>query len=122
MNRRDSEHCATDGNVFQLEMSAGLFRLLDTGKTLEINKIWLLARCTDPGSYDVVLDPPLPAPPPPGSDKMTLAPLDKFGRLHFAVKPVPELGIEIVPTDPPVVWQLRMTRPGGGNLQQDPVT
>lgn len=27
------------------------------------------------------------------------------------------LGIEIVPSDPPVKWQLTMTRPGGGNLQ-----
>ena len=33
----------------------------------------------------------------------------------------PPLGIEIVPTDPPVKWQLKMTRPGGGNLQEDPV-
>jgi hypothetical protein len=29
------------------------------------------------------------------------------------------LGIEVVPTDPPLQWVLRMERPGGGNLQID---
>jgi hypothetical protein len=29
--------------------------------------------------------------------------------------------IEIVSTDPVIKWQLKMTRPGGGNLQQNPV-
>jgi hypothetical protein len=31
-----------NGNVFELEMSPNLFRLLDTGKTLKINSISLL--------------------------------------------------------------------------------
>ena len=29
------------------------------------------------------------------------------------------MGIEVVPTEPPVKWQLKMTRAGGGNLQED---
>ena len=93
----------------------------DEGKTLKVNTIWLLARCTDAGSYKVVMTPPLPAPPPAGSDTMTLAPVNQYGGLHFSQKDVAALGIEIVPTDPPVKWQLKMTRPGGGNLQEDPV-
>lgn len=30
--------------------------------------------------------------------------------------------MEVVPAEVPVVWELKMTRPGGGNLEQDPVT
>jgi hypothetical protein len=93
-------------------------------KTLKVNTLWLLARCTSPGgSYDVVMTPPLPPlPPPPNPNKMTLTQVNQYGGLHFGVKgnDTP-LGIEIVPTDPPVKWQLKMTRPGGGNLQEDPV-
>jgi hypothetical protein len=110
-----------DGNMFELKMLPSLFPLLDQGKTLKINMIWLLARCTDTGSYDVVMTPPLPAPPPPGSDTMTLAPVNQYGGLHFCAKDVAAVGIEVVPTDPPVKWQLTMTRPGGGNLEEDPV-
>jgi hypothetical protein len=36
-------------------------------------------------------------------------------------KDVAALGIQIVPTDLPIKWQLQMTRPGGGDLQEDPV-
>lgn len=67
------------------------------------------------------MTPPLPAPPPAGSDTMTLAPVNQYGDLHFSRKDVTAVGIEVVPTAPPVKWQLKMTRPGGGNLQEDPV-
>lgn len=111
-----------DGNVFELEMSPNLFRILDGHKILKVNTIWLLARCTDAGSYEVVLTPPLPAPLPAGSNKMMLAPLNQYGGLHFSVKGADtSLGIEIVPSDMPVKWEMKMTRPGGGNLEQDPV-
>jgi len=111
----------TNGNIFELEMSPSLFRILDGEKTLKVNTIWLLARCTDAGSYDVVMTPPLPEPPPAGANTMTLAPVNQYGGLHFSQRDVAALGIEVVPTDPPVKWQLKMTRPGGGNLQEDPV-
>ncbi len=110
-----------DGNVFELEMSPSLFPLRDLEKTLKVNTIWLLARCTDAGSYDIVMTPPLPAPPPAGSDTVTLAPVNQYGGLHFSQKDVAAVGIEVVPTAHPVKWQLKMTRPGGGNLQEDPV-
>ncbi|MBI2998767.1 MAG: hypothetical protein HYY46_10020, partial [Deltaproteobacteria bacterium] len=106
-----------NGNVFELEMVPSLFPVRDQGKTLKVNTIWLLARCTDTGSYTVVVRPPLPAPPPAGSDTMTLARVNQYGGLHFSQKDVAAVGIEIVPTGPPVKWQLKMTRPGGGNLQ-----
>jgi hypothetical protein len=32
---------------------------------------------------------------------------------------VSALGIEVSPADPPATWKLKMTRPGGGNLQKD---
>jgi len=81
----------------------------------------LLARCTDPGDYDVTLTLPLAAPPPDGSNTMALAKSNTYGGLHFGQKDVAAAGIEIVPADPPVVWKIKATRPGGGNLTEDPV-
>ena len=54
-----------NGNVFELEMSPGLFPLRDEKKTLNVNSIWLLARCKDGENYTAMLNPPL-APPPAG--------------------------------------------------------
>lgn len=106
-----------DGNVFELEMSSSLFPLRDAAKTLKVNTIWLLARCTDAGTYEVVMTPPLPAPPPAGSNTMTLALVNQYGGLHFSQKGDDDapLGIEVVP----VKWQIKITRPspGGENLQ-----
>lgn len=111
-------------NIFELKMSSGLFPWRDAGATLKINRIWLLARCTDPGNYSVTMTPPLPAPPPPGSNTVTLTPNARFGGLHangLTGKDVSAAAIQVAPTDPEVTWRIRLTRPGGGNLQQDPV-
>jgi len=110
------------GNVFELEMSAALFPMRDAGKTLKINRIYLFARCTDPGKYGVALAPPLPAPSPPGTNTMTLARSNTYAGLHADQRDVSTDGVEIVPTDPPVTWQIRITRPGGGNLTEDMAT
>jgi hypothetical protein len=112
-----------DGNVFELEASPQLFRLLDREKTLRIQTLWLLARCADAGNYEAVLTPPLPAPPPaPMLDphRLTLTPTALYGGLHVSEKDVAALGIAIAPTDPPATWRLRLSRPGGGNLHIDP--
>jgi receptor-binding and translocation channel-forming TcA subunit of Tc toxin/ABC toxin-like protein/neuraminidase-like protein len=106
----------TGGNVFELPMSSSLFPFRDEGKTLKVNSIWLLARCTDAGSYTAVFNPPLPV--PPDSNKFTLAKANQFGGLHFSQKDVAALGVEIAPADPPVNWQLTVTRPGG-DLQKE---
>ena len=53
---------------------------------------------------------------------MSLARNNQFGGLHFNERDVSVLGIEVVPSEPAVEWTLRMSRPGGGNLQEDPVT
>ena len=110
-----------NGNVFELEMASRLFPVRDLDKKLKVNTIWLLARCTGTGTYAVVMTPPLPAPPPAGSDTITLTPEDAFGGLQFRKQDVAVQGIQIVLTDPPVKWQLRMTA-GGGNLREDPAT
>jgi hypothetical protein len=110
-----------NGNVFELEMAPTLFRLLDREKTLKINSISLLARCSDDGAYQVVATPPLAVPPPPGSNTLSIAKVNQFGGLHFGQKDVSGAAVEMLPHDPPITWQLRMTRPGGGNLQLDPV-
>jgi hypothetical protein len=110
-----------NGNIFELEMAPGLFPLKDAEKTLNVGTISLLARCTDAGSYVVAITPPLPAPPPAGSNTMTLAPATQYGGLHFNQKDLTALGIQVVPTAAPVKWQLKMTPPGGGNLREDPL-
>jgi hypothetical protein len=109
-----------NGNVFELEMSPNLFRILDQEKTLKVNMIWLLARCTDAGNYSVVLKliPPPPALPPANSDKFKLVQISQYGGLHFANKTkqdIPPLSdIVIDPTNPSIKWQLKMTGPAPG--------
>ena len=116
------------GNVFELEMARNLFPFRDEGKTLKLNSIWLLARCTNVGTniydYKVVMEPPFPTPQPLTADssEMTLAPSDEYGGLYFALKDVAASGIKVVPTKPPVKWQIKMTNDGGGNLQAHPTT
>lgn len=67
------------------------------------------------------LAPPLPAPPPAGSDTFTLAKQAAYGGLYAGQKSVDALGIEIPPIGAPVAWQLRMTGPSG-NLAVHPAT
>ncbi|MDY7791695.1 neuraminidase-like domain-containing protein [Burkholderia ubonensis] len=110
-----------NGNVFELEMSTALFPLRDATKTLKINTIVLLARCSDPGKYDVTLTPPLAVQPPVDSNTMVLAKSNMYGGLHYGQKDVAASGVDIVPTDEPVIWKIKVTRPGGGNLIEDPV-
>lgn len=105
-----------EGNVFELEMSPKLFPQRDAGKTVKINTIVLLARCTHADNYGVTLTPPLPADAKP----LALAKNDEYGGLHCSAKAV-DAAIQIVPTDPPVTWKIKVTRPGGGNLAEDPV-
>ena len=111
-----------DGNVFELEMSPALFPARDTGKTLKINTIVLLARCTDPDSYTATLTPPLPAPPPPGANAIALIASTAYGGLHLGQRDVADASVEIAPAGTPATWQIRLTRPGGGNLTPDPVS
>jgi hypothetical protein len=105
-----------NGNVFEFEMLPNLFRMLDQEKTLKINTIWLLARCADSGNYGVVMTPPLPVPPPAGSNSMTLARVNQYGGLHFSQKDIAALGVEVVLADRPVKWQLKMTGPGPSGI------
>jgi hypothetical protein len=111
-----------DGNVFELEMSPALFPARDAGKALTITRLWLLGRCTDPGSYAVTLTPPLPAPPPAGSNAVALNANATFGGLHLGSRDVSGDGVEVSPVGPAAIWRLRVARPGGGNLTVDPVT
>ena len=110
------------GNLFEFEMANSLFALKDSDKLLKINTIWLLARCTKPDTYTVVIDPPLAPPPPTGSNTMKLARVNQYGGLHFAQKDVAAMGIEVDPASAPLKWILKMTGLGGANLQIDPTT
>jgi hypothetical protein len=111
-----------NGNIFELEMSPSLFRIVDHDKTLKINTIWLLARCTDAGTYNVVMTPPLPEPPPAGTNAFTLVPVKEYGGLHFRPKDVVALGVLVAPAARSIKWRLKMTGPGpGGNLRENEV-
>jgi Tc toxin complex TcA C-terminal TcB-binding domain/Neuraminidase-like domain/Salmonella virulence plasmid 28.1kDa A protein len=111
-----------DGNVIEIAMARDLFPVLDQGKTIKVNSITLLARCSDAGTYAMRAAPPLPAPPPAGSDVMPLTRLNQYGGLHVGQRAVDALAIELPLTGTPITWKLRMTRPGGGDLQVDPGT
>ena len=111
---------AAAGNVFDLGMSSRLFPLRDARRDLKINSIMLLARCTDPGSYTATLTPPLAGPAP--ANTLTLARSNTYGGLHVGQKDASAAGITIGPNDPTSTWSLKLTRPGGGNLAEDPVT
>jgi Tc toxin complex TcA C-terminal TcB-binding domain/ABC toxin N-terminal region/Neuraminidase-like domain len=102
---------AANGNVFELEMSPGLFPFRDGGQTPKINTIVLLARSTNAGPLMVVMSPPLPA-APAGTNTMTLTRNGAFGDLHFGQKGDKDhpLGLAVSSTAPPVKWQLKITR------------
>jgi hypothetical protein len=112
------------GNVLELEMSSELFPMRDAGKTLKVNMIYLLARCTSSDdSYGVELTVPLPPPPDDNAlaIEMALAKNPEFGGLHFRKENVAEVErtIQIVPTGPSVTWQITVTPPVEGNLPED---
>jgi hypothetical protein len=111
-----------NGNLFEFEMSPELFSFKDLGHTLELTTLWLLARCTNDGAYRMVVDPALPPPPPPGSNVMKLARVSQYGGLHFSQRDILASGLTVKLNDPPLAWSLKMTRPGGGNLEVDAVT
>ncbi len=111
-----------NGNIFELEMSPGLFPWRDTEKTLKVNAIWLLARCTDPGSYTLQMAPPFPsATLATDPNKLSLTQVNQYGGLHFSQKDVAALQppIEVLSTDPPVKWKLTMTGPSTNLGVQD---
>ncbi len=92
----------SNGNIFELDMSPDLFRVLDAGKRLEVHKIWLLARCS--GTYSVTMT-------PPGTTNSLASSVPQFGGLQsvqLASQP-----IEIDPAVAPVTWTIAMTNPDG---------
>lgn len=107
-----------NGNVFEFSMSPSLFSLKDAGKTLKINTVWLLARCSNAGNYAVAVN---LSPLPVSVDVMTLAKVSQYGGLHFSQKDVSDLDLQITPAGPSLNWALTMSR-SGGNLQPDPTT
>lgn len=108
-----------NGNIFELEMSTNLFRILDQGKVLKINTISLIARCSVSVDYNVTMTPPLPELPSAGSNNLILTPVTRYGGLHFGQKDVAELGVEVIPADPPVKWLLEMTNLSSGNTLRE---
>jgi hypothetical protein len=115
----------SSGNVFELDISSRLFRILDSGRILTVNTICFLANCTEDTNYSVVLSPPLPSPPlpsvPPTLDpnEFTLVREPKYGGLYFAGKS-DVVNVKIEPSALPAKWRLKMTSPTNTNLRIDP--
>jgi hypothetical protein len=104
-----------NGNIFEFDVSHDLFPIRDAGKSLKVNTIVLLARCTDSDSYAVTLTPPLP-PLPDNANTMTLERSNTFGGLHFDQKDVSASAVAIVPTAQPETWRIEVKSPSGVNL------
>jgi hypothetical protein len=85
-------------NILELEMSPDLFRSLDAGKSLKVNTVWFLARCT--GSYNVAVA--------PLGVTQSLIPLQKFGDLQSAQ--FDSQSVTIDPAVPAVPWTITLTR------------
>ncbi len=110
-----------DGNVLELEMSPRFFRALDQEKTLKIQLVWVLARCTET-RREATRSSSLRLPPAPPRR----APIDhdaahsgkQYGGWQFSQKDVTDLGIAVETSGPAVKWQLQMTS-GGANLKKN---
>ena len=112
-----------DDHVLKLDLRSMLFPLRDAGKKLKIHALYLFARCTHAGGYDVILTPPLSAPPQPGeitSITMNLAKSNTYGGLHFNKKDEAEIlnavakaVVEIEPIAAPATWQIKVAPPPG---------
>ena len=83
-------------------MLPDLFRVLDAGKTLKVNTIRLLTRCT--GTYSVTMT-------PPGTTNSLASSVPQFGGLQSVQ--LASQSIEIDPAVAPVTWTIAMTNPDG---------
>jgi hypothetical protein len=68
-----------------------------------------------PGAYQVQFTPEAPG----AASALALNRVNEYGGLHFATRDTSGDTIEVGETA--TKWSLKMTRPGGGNLQEDPV-
>lgn len=111
---------ADGDNVLRVEMSHRLFRAVDSGKSLKINRVILLARCTKAEDYTVTLTPrPVPPPDVAASIVMELVQSDKYGGMYFSEENVSSVSdFTVVPTETDRVWELKMTGPVGNALNE----
>jgi hypothetical protein len=84
----------SNGSI-ELVMSPDLFRTLDAGKSLKVNTIWILGRCT--GAYNVAVA--------PFGITQSLAPIQKFGELQSA-----HFDSQSITIDPAIPWTITLTR------------
>jgi hypothetical protein len=84
----------SNGSI-ELVMLPDLFRTLDAGKSLKVNTIWILGRCT--GAYKVAVA--------PFGITQSLAPIQKFGELQSA-----HFDSQSITIDPAIPWTITLTR------------
>ena len=100
------------GNLFELEIVPSLFPFRDQGKTLQVNRLTMLARYATTGPYQLTVTPP---PPAPAVTKPFAA--GEYGGLLVAPNDV-DLKVDLAGA--PVKWEIEVRGPSG-NLQQDEV-
>ncbi len=107
-------------NIMEIPIKPELFPYKDKEHTLKVNSISLIAKCKDDREYKVQLDPPLPSPPPAGSDSLTLTPVETYGNLHFAEKDTSSDSI-ILDFSTEITWSITIESPTGDQLSKDEI-
>jgi len=108
------------GNVLEFKLHPNLFPFRDQIHIAKVNSITLIARCSYNADYDITFNPPLPSPPPPGADEMTLTPVSSYGNLHFATRDSSADSIQIDHSSD-TIWNLKIASPSGNNLLENEI-
>ncbi len=106
-------HPDTDAeeNVLEFTIKPQLFSFRDKGKTLKVNTISLIARCSETGDYTFRFSPPLPLPSATDVDTLILKQNSDYGNLHVKEK-IDTSGHDLILNlSAEVIWKLIVESP-----------
>lgn len=104
-----------EGNVLELQMSPALFSHMDSGKTLKITSVVVLARCTNDNNYSGKL---FWSPAAGDQIPFALAKSSEYGGMHFHKIDLTASQVTVGPSPDPTPWRLKIEAPVGGNLTE----
>lgn len=106
---RFTDPATTSGNTLEFGLFPDLFRAVDAGKTLKINSILILGRCTGVGGSTYTMDVSVPA--SGWTQSATLAQAGAtFGPLFYKSLDVSGQLLTVGPGATPAVWQIALTQ------------
>ena len=112
---------AQNGNSLDIELSGKLFPYRDSRRTVQINSIGIVAKCTHKKNYEIRLIPPLQANQPAlTADEIVDDLEDPTMSIHYFQKDVSADGINIQ-AGTAMQWKLKMSGPNGAALAFDAV-